>query len=335
MRSGLHLLAIAWVATACGRRDGPTPSRSARASAAAVTTGAPPIGSIPAARDTAADAAARAAEAEEFRLRWKLAPDTVLVRQRADWEPFIAKLPTDPAAAAAALEDYRRRHGLAFDYLIHDDMPDSLRRALGVRSDADEMGCGAAVTMHVQRLAVLHPFVYPEWVVELDSTDRVIHRWPVPDEFATSGGRQAVAGLEGNELVVRLDWRPGLYLRLAEDGSYRVSTEAPPALAAQEWIALEDSTFVRVRPADHMSFHSGRTRGVDPGRWVPMSDSGWYRRVDDGPHRGDSARSVRIPWDPTPENLACPRTSAYDGMYCQGFPDGGRTRRIALGIPCT
>ena len=43
--------------------------------------------------------------------------DTAIVQDRADWDAFCRALPSEPTAAAAALERYRRENGPSFSVL--------------------------------------------------------------------------------------------------------------------------------------------------------------------------------------------------------------------------
>ena len=256
--------------------------------------------------------------------------DTGLVRHRADWDAFQQALPTDPAGAAAALERYRDLHGLPLDFFLDARAPESLRKALA--SD-DDMSCGAVITAFVRSIPLRHSLLSTSRVLEIDSAGRTLREWQLGSDADLW---DPIVGVSGDELIASFGRGPrGVYMRVKPSGEYRISAEPPPALPPEEWIALADSNWVRVRPNDHMTMHSRFTHPVDAGRWEPMRDSAWYVRVDSGPGRGDTAHSIPEPHGRTPHFLACPASTEFQGMICRGFPDGGKERRIASPTQCT
>jgi hypothetical protein len=261
-------------------------------------------------------------------------PETVLVQHRADWERFQHALPQAPDSAAGRLEAYRREYGLPFTFFVNSRAPAAILRQL--HKPDDEMGCGATVTAFVKQMPIHHVVLETSPVIEFDSTGRVLSEWDVPGDVDFS---ELVAGVSGEEVILAYDaGRSGVYVRIRPDGRYVVSAEPPPPLEREEWIALEDSTWIRVRPRDDgtLSMHSPFTRGVDPGRWEPLGDSGWYVRTDSGPHRGAVARAITLPnTAPAPRLVSCPKSGRFEGMQCRGFPDGSRERRLAFPTPCT
>ncbi|HET9010535.1 MAG TPA: hypothetical protein VFN38_01910, partial [Gemmatimonadaceae bacterium] len=195
----------------------------------------------------------------------------------------------------------------------------------------DEMGCGTRVNAFVRCIAARLPMLVSSRVIEFDSTGRTVREWPMTDAPRVG---DAIAGVSGEELVTRYEPAPdGVYLRLRPSGEFRISAERLDPLSSQLWVRLDDSGWVRVRPNDNMGLGPGLA-AARPGRWIPKGDSGWYVRVDSGPHLGDSGRAQALPFAPTPENVACPAASTYDGMHCMAFPDAGRRRTIAVPIPC-
>ena len=257
--------------------------------------------------------------------------DTALVQHRADWDVFAKALPADPSAAASAIERYRQRYGLPLDFFVDARLPDSLRRTLG--SLNDESQCGATVTAFVRSIPVRHPLLSTSPVIELDSAGRTLREWRLGSDAEYW---DPIVGVTGSELVVGLQFAPrGVYMRLQPSGSYRVSAEPPSPLPPEEWIALHESNWVRVRPNDQITAHAATSNAVAAGRPAPRGDSGWYVRVDSGPHFGDSARSIPGPFSRQPHVLPCPRSAAFEGMICRGFPDAGVERRIASPSTCT
>jgi hypothetical protein len=175
--------------------------------------------------------------------------DTSIVQQRADWTEFRAALPRDAAAAAAALEGYRRLHGLPLDFTLDDKAPDSVKRVLGLAEFEDEMGCGTPVTAHVRSLGTRHPLLITSRVIEFDSTGRTLREWPVPDAPRVG---DVIAGVSGEELVTRYDPAPdGVYLRLRPTGEFRISAERLEPLSAQLRVRLDDSGRAQPIPFAH------------------------------------------------------------------------------------
>jgi len=259
--------------------------------------------------------------------------ETAVVQHRADWEGFQQALPRAPDSAAGRLEAYRREYGLPFTFFVNSSAPEAVLRQLD--KPDDEMGCGATVTAFVKQMPNHHVVLETSPVIEFDSTGGVLREWHVPGDVDFW---ELVAGVSGDEVILAYDWgRSGVFVRIRPDGRYRVSAELPRPLEREEWIALEDSTWVRVRPRDDgtVSMHSPFTRGVDPGRWEPLGDSGWYVRTDSGPHRGATAHSITLPHAPEPRLVSCPKSGRFEGMQCRGFPDGSRERRLAFPTPCT
>jgi hypothetical protein len=257
-------------------------------------------------------------------------PDTALVQRRADWEAFRKSLARDPQTAAAALERYRVEHGLPFQFYYDEKSPVVL--AGRVKTEDTEM-CGRVAQAFVRRMPVGDALLSISPIIEYDSTGHVLRKWPLSSgvEFA-----EIVVGVSGDELVAELHEAPtGVFMRVKPNGEYHVSAEAPQSLPPEEWIALEDSTWVRVKPDMGMSMHSMFTRGVNPGTWTPRGDSGWYVRTDSGPQQGTVAHSITLPRQPNPPMPRCPPSKEFDGMLCRGFPDGARIRTIAVPAPCT
>ena len=106
--------------------------------------------------------------------------DARIVQERADWTAFAAALPRGSAAAAAALERYRREHGVPFDFFLQPDVPDSVMRALRVQDD--EMGCGALLTAFVHRIPRDDRVLMALPAIEFDTAGRTLRRWPLPGE---------------------------------------------------------------------------------------------------------------------------------------------------------
>jgi hypothetical protein len=260
-------------------------------------------------------------------------PDTGPVLDRPDWAAFEARLSKDPAIAASDLERYRRAHGLPFEFFLSRGAPEVLKRALE-RSANDGAPCGSGLVAFVRRFPATSRDYLTSPVYEVDSAGAILREWPLPNDVDY---HEIVEGVERDELVASYLLRPGVHMRVKPNGEYRISSEAPTPLPRERWLALADSTWVRVVPRDEITFsmHSGFTRGVEPGRWVLHGDSGWYERVDSGPERGALARAIELSKDPDPRMLACPASSKFEGMVCRGFPDAGRERRIAYPSVCS
>ena len=260
------------------------------------------------------------------------AADTGIVQERADWAAFVAALPKDSAAAASALERYRRDHGVPFEFFVRRGVPDSVIRALHVPED--EMGCGSLVTAFVRRMPSSHPVLMDLPAFEFDSAGRILTRWPLPGE---SGFYEIVGGVVGDEIIVSYSAVKGMWVRIRPNGAFAISADAPPPLEPEQWIEVAESTWVRVHPKDDGMFSTHPSGKPEPvGTWVPSGDSGWYVRTDSVPGQRSSARAVtRADWEPSPRNVMCPPWREFEGMVCRGFPDGGRERRIAYPMPCS
>lgn len=259
--------------------------------------------------------------------RWEAPP----IRDRADWAAFVAGLPRDPAAAASALERYRRDHGVPFEFLVRPGVPGSVVRAL--RVPQDEMGCGSLVTALVRRMPSSHPILMELPAFEFDAAGRILRRWPLPGE---SGFFEVVGGVVGDEIVISYGAVKGMWARIKPNGEVVMSADAPPPLEAEQWIEVAESTWVRVRPKDEGTFSTYPSGKPEPvGTWVPSGDSGWYVRTDSVPGQHSRARAVTRDWEPSPRLVTCPRLMEFEGMVCRGFPDGGRERRIAYPMPCS
>ncbi|HET9010476.1 MAG TPA: hypothetical protein VFN38_01615, partial [Gemmatimonadaceae bacterium] len=262
--------------------------------------------------------------------------DSVVVQDSAGWSSFQARLPKRADSAAAALERYRRTHGLPFEFFLRKDAPAALVRAL--RTEEPDMSCGTTfATAFVRRMPREHSVLDVAPVIEFDSTGRMLRRWPLPNDVEYW---EMVAGVRGDELVTlyRPNGPEGVFLRVRPDGEYRVSAEPPQPLPPQAWIKVEDSVFLRVQPRDEGPYYA-YPNGASPaleGTWEPAGDSGWYVRTDSGPKRGTRARARTLDnREPSPRILACPAGAAFEGMLCRGFPDGATERRIAYPTPCT
>ena len=263
-------------------------------------------------------------------------PDTGVVLHRADWDAFEERLSRDPAIAASDLERYRRLHGLPFNFFLTKAAPAALERAYSKSVDGgDEAPCGSGLRIFARRFPRDNRAFAPSPVIELDSAGRVLRQWPMPNDVDYW---DIVEGVEGDELIASYPHRRGVYMRVKPTGDYRISSTPPPPLPPQppqEWIALPESTWVRVSPTGETygSYHSIFTRGVEPGRWIPHGDSGWYERVDPGPDSGTLARSVKRPAPAEPKGVACP--PGQEAMICREYPDGRRVRVIAVPTICS
>ena len=260
------------------------------------------------------------------------AADTGIVQERADWAAFVAALPKDSAAAASALERYRRDHGVPFEFFVRRGVPDSVIRALHVPED--EMGCGSLVTAFVRRMPSSHLILMELPAFEFDTAGEIVKRWPLPGE---SGFYEIVGGVVGDEIIISYSAVKGMWVRIRPNGELGLSAAPPPPLEAEQWIEVAESTWVRVRPKDDGMFSRYSSGKPEPvGTWVPSGDSGWYVRTDSVPGQRSSARAVtRADWEPSPRNVMCPPSREFEGMVCRGFPDGGRERRIAYPMPCS
>lgn len=264
------------------------------------------------------------------------AVDDPPVRRRTDWEELEQRLPKTPAAAAAALDDYRRRYGLPLRFYIRADAPPALVANLGL--EEDDEGCGREITVFARRVPLQHAFLGSDPVIETDSAGHILRRWAVPNGSASP---EVVVGVSSDEVIVPFSPPDsGVYLRYKPDGTYRVSAEPPPPFDTALWIMVADSVFLRVQPKDEGPFTAGNTSllpGQTPGSWVPSGDSGWYRRVDSSGTGPRYARAVTRPWGNGPRLLICPRTAQFEGMICNGFPDGPdrHERRLAYPTSCS
>jgi hypothetical protein len=260
--------------------------------------------------------------------------DDPLVQRRTDWEELEHKLPAAPVAAAAALEDYRRRFGLPLEFFVPNDAPANLTALLNVEEDE---GCGRGITAFARRVPLSHPVLGSDDVIEVDTAGNILREWRVPNGSASP---EAVVGVSGDEVIVRFSPPDsGVYLRYKPDGTYRVSAEPPMPLERSLWIMVAESIYLRVRPKDDGAFTAGGSQvgRDDPGVWVPSGDSGWYKRVDSSGAEPRFARAVTQPWGDEPRMLRCPQAPRFEGMICRGFPDGParRERRIAYPTPCS
>lgn len=259
--------------------------------------------------------------------------DTGMIQERADWPAFAQALPKDPQGATLALERYRRDHGLPFDFFLRPDLADTLTRAL--RTQEDEMGCGALVRAFVREIPRDHPILMALPAMEFDSAGRTLRRWPLPGE---TGFFQLVVGVVGEDLILSYpNATAGVFMRIKPDGGYAISAQPPPPLAREEWIEVADSTWLRVRPRDEGTFtrYPSGTRPEPVGTWVPSGDSGWYVRTDSVPGQRSRARATTLSGDPSPRMVMCPAPAEFEGMICRGFPEGEREHRIAYPMPCT
>jgi hypothetical protein len=262
------------------------------------------------------------------------AVDDPLVQRRADWEELAHKLPAAPPAAAAALEEYRRRFGLPLAFYVPKDAPANLTARLNIEEDE---GCGRGITAFARRVPLNHPVLGSDPVIELDTAGNILREWRVPNGSASP---EAIVGVSGDEVIVRFSAPDsGVYLRYKPDGTYRVSAEPPTPLEPSLWIMVAESVYLRVHPKDDGPFTAGgSTVGRDdPGIWEPSGDSGWYKRVDSSGTGPRVARAVTRPWSDEPRMLRCPQTARVEGMICRGFPDGPtrRERRLAYPTPCS
>ena len=263
------------------------------------------------------------------------AVDDPLVQRRTDWEELGHKLPAAPMAAAAALEEYRRRFGLPLDYFVPNDAPAGMTASL--RLDEDE-ACGRAITVFTRRVPLRHPLLGSDPVIEIDTAGNILREWRVPNG---NGSPEVVVGVSGDEVLVR--FAPpdsSVYLRYKPDGTFRASAEPPMPFEKGLWIMVAESVYMRVRPRDEGTVTAGASGymgGEDPGVWIPSGDSGWYKRVDSSGTGPRFARAVTRPWGDGPRLLRCPQTARFEGMVCYGFPDGPtrRERRIAYPTPCS
>jgi hypothetical protein len=139
------------------------------------------------------------------------------VQERGDWEGFRDRLPTDPRAAAAALEQYRERHGLLLTFWPRDGAPEALMQGLTTHPHP----CGESLQAFVKAIPHDDPVLDAELVVEFDEAGRVVRRWRIPIDVM-------VAGVRGDRVLVpagigrhgeNLD---SLYLAVAPDGDYEV-----------------------------------------------------------------------------------------------------------------
>ena len=171
-------------------------------------------------------------------------------------------------------------------------------------------------------------------VLEFDRTGRIIRRWRVPRDVEYW---DVVEGVEGDEVITAYAAvRADVHLRVATNGTFRITAAPPPALEAEVWIDAGDSTFVRVVPADAQdSQHPVGVRGVEPGHWVPDSVPGWYKRTDTIAGLPMRARGFRLNQPPRKRGIVCPSSPEFEGMRCVLFPGGGAPRRIAFPIPIT
>ena len=263
------------------------------------------------------------------------AVDEPLVQRRTDWEELEHRLSGDPRAAAAALDDYRRQHGLPLPFWIPDSVSATITQRLGVEED---WGCGRGITVFARRVPVRHPVLGVDPVIEFDSAGRIVREWPLPNGYASP---ENIAGVSGEELIV--PFTPpdsGVNLRVKPNGDYRVSAEPPLPFETSLWIMVAESVYLRVRPKDDGTFTAGASgymRDVEPGTWVPSGDSGWYARVDSSGAGPRYARAMTRPYGDGPRLVACPRTARFEGMICRGFPDGRdrHERRLAYPTPCS
>ena len=236
------------------------------------------------------------------------AVDDPIVRRRTDWEELEHKLPAAPPAAAAVLEDYRRRFGLPLQFFVPKDAPPGLTASLHLEEDE---GCGREITVFTRRVPLSHPVLGSDPVIELDTAGNILREWRVPNGSASP---EVIVGVSGDEVIVRFSPPDsGVYLRYKPDGTYRVSADPPTPFEQALWIMVAESVYLRVRPKDDGAFTAGGSKvgRDDPGTWEPSGDSGWYKRVDSSGTGPRFARAITQPWSDEPRMLRCPQTARF------------------------
>lgn len=260
-------------------------------------------------------------------------PSAAFVERRADWAAFIERLPTNPIAAAAALDRYRQENGLPFPFMVKLDSSAGAARGLHVRDE--EIGGGSSVTVFLGRMPDSLSVLHASPVYELNEEGSILRGWSIPQdvEFWT-----VVEGVVGDELITAYrEVRANVHLYFRPDGTYRVSAGPPPPLAPLEWIDVGDSTWLQVLPGSV----TGATRtargghGNNPGRWAPTGDPGWYVRLDTVPGLPVRAHAVTFDEPGAPLGTKCPETPRFGGMLCAIFSSPGGKRILAYPVPMT